>query len=205
MSQETGGIYSLTRIPAFYALFQDLLAGTAARRRLVSEFIQPRKGERVIELGCGAGSILRFLGDVSYLGIDENPAQIARARRLNRGLGAFAAGDFKQAAEQHSGTFDLVLCLGFLHHLDDNRADEVLSLAHDLLAPGGRMVAIDPAFTPDQARIARWLASMDSGRAVRTPGAYRMLAERRFPRIEVRVIHDLLRVPYTHNIMIASL
>jgi SAM-dependent methyltransferase len=203
MSQETGGIYSLTRIPAFYAFFQDLLAGTAARRRLVSEFIKPRNGERVIELGCGAGAVLRFLGDVRYLGIDENPAQIARARRLNGSHGTFAAGDFMKAAEQHSGTFDLVLCLGFLHHLGDRRAEELLSLAHDLLVPGGRVVAVDPAFTPDQARIARWLASRDSGRAVRSPDGYRALAEKRFSRVDIRVVHDLLRVPYTHNIMTA--
>jgi len=203
MSQRTSGVYFLTRISALYGSFQDLLGGTAARRQLVSEYIRPREGERVIDLGCGPGAILPFLGGVSYTGIDENPGHIARARQRNGGRGTFIAGDFAKALEQSFGTFDLVLCLGLLHHLADARASELLSLARSLLASGGRMVAVDPAFTSDQPRIARWLASRDSGQAVRSPDAYRQLVEPHFSRIETHVRHDLLRLPYTHHILIA--
>jgi hypothetical protein len=47
----------------------------------------------------------------------------------------------------------------------------------------------------------RLLLKMDRGRFVRTPDAYVRLAREVFSDVQAVICHDLLRLPYTHNIM----
>lgn len=204
MSQRTTGAYKLTQMPLVYEAFQSLLGANRGRRTLVNEYIRPKAGASVLDFGCGSAAILPYLGAVSYVGIDLNAGHIAQARAAHGERGRFHAGDFASLRGELAGAFDLVICLGLLHHLDDARVVELGALAHDYLAPGGRFVAIDPVFTGNQAWIARRLAAADSGQCVRTAEGYRALAGPAFARCDAIVRHDLLRVPYSHCITVAS-
>lgn len=58
----------------------------AARRHAVLQELAPRRGERVIEVGCGAGLLLREIGLALgphglAAGVDVSPDQIAAAAR----------------------------------------------------------------------------------------------------------------------------
>jgi hypothetical protein len=88
-----------------------------------------------------------------------------------------------------------------IHHLDDARVDRLLDAAAQALAPGGRLVTIDPALAPGQHPLARWFIRRDRGVHMRSPAAYRDLARRRFGAVTLAVRHDLARVPYTHVIL----
>lgn len=203
MSQKTTGLYRLTQIPAFYESFQNLLGATASRRRLVQEYILAKEGEQVLDLGCGPATILEAMPDVSYLGIDLNAAQIEQARRDYGDRGQFHCGDFNSLKEEIASTFDLVLVIGLLHHIDDGRVRELASLAASFLKPSGRLLAVDPVYTDDQTWIARRLAAADSGRCVRTADGYRDLVASAFKDCVTHVRHDLLRIPYSHCITVA--
>jgi hypothetical protein len=100
--------------------------------------------------------------------------------------------------------YDRILCLGLLHHLDDTRVRDLARLTASLAAPTGRLITVDPAFTEDQPWLARRLAEWDSGRRVRRPDGYRALLATSYGKIEPRLFHDLLRVPYTHCVLQAS-
>ena len=204
MVQKTTGLYRLTQIPMLYDGFQRMLGGRRSRTKLVAEYIRPKSGDNVLDLGCGPASILPCLGKVSYVGIDLNGDHIEKARADHGAAGSFHAGDFASLQTDLKGTFDLVLCLGFLHHIDDRRVLELARLAREYLAPGGRFFAIDPVFADGQPKIARWLAANDSGRCVRTASAYRNLVAPAFGNCETHVRHDLLRVPYSHCISTAT-
>jgi hypothetical protein len=91
-----------------------------------------------------------------------------------------------------------------LHHFADDQALTLLQIAAAAMKPGGRLITVDPAFTPDQHLIARLLISNDRGRFVRSPDRYGELAHAVFSRVDLHVRHDLMRLPYTHLIMECS-
>jgi len=73
-----------------------------------------------------------------------------------------------------------------------------------VLDAGGRLVTSDPCFQPDQSAAARFIISGDRGRYVRSPEAYEAIARTVFDDVTVHVRHDMLRVPYTHVIMVCQ-
>ncbi len=203
MSQRISGLYRLTQIPFVYSTFQNMLGADGSRRELVSAYIRPQPGERVLDFGCGPGTMLPYLGDVVYTGIDLNADHIATAKTQFGDRAAFHAGDIETLDKDIHGPFDLAICVGVLHHLDDSQVDSLCRIVFDRLAPQGRFVTVDPAFVEGQNAIARWLASRDSGQSVRAPEGYSQRIRQFFPSVEVSVRHNLLRVPYTHCINIA--
>ena len=204
MTQRITGLYRLTQLPWFYAAFQSALGGKSARTIMVSDHIKPEAGSRVLDIGCGSGAMIPFLGPVAYTGIDLNPEHISAAKARFGPSATFLCGSVAGLGALAQGPFDLVMGIGVLHHLDDPEVD---ALARDVaarLAPGGRFVTVDPAFTPGQNPVARWLAARDSGQSVRTPEGYAERLRPQFRYVAAAVRHDLLRVPYTHCILTAS-
>jgi SAM-dependent methyltransferase len=204
MSQRTSGLYRLMSMPKIYAAFQHAIGGTHGRKVMVGDYIMPKLGDRVLDLGCGSGALLPFLGTVDYVGIDTNEKHIETARSLHGKSGRFICGDFTSIATEAERSFDTVLCIGLLHHLDDERVIEISHLARRYLVPSGRMIALDPVFEAGQNPIARLLAAADAGARVRTAEGYRELVSQALDNVEVHVRHDMMRVPYSHCITTAA-
>jgi SAM-dependent methyltransferase len=188
-------------LPRIYEAFQRALGGHGSRQKLVDGFIGHQQGVRVLDLGCGSGAILPYLGKVSYVGIDLNAAHIARARNRYGDRGCFHSGDFASLKSETAGTFDLELCLGLLHHLDDRRVEELGRLAHAYLAPAARFLAVDLVFTEDQPWIARLLAAARL-RPERAHGGCLSFADRhgfwhlRYLRVARSAAHSLFTLHY---------
>jgi SAM-dependent methyltransferase len=178
------------------------LGATRSRSELVSRYLRPGPGARILDLGCGPARILDHLpADVEYLGVDLCSAYISAAEARYRDRASFVCAPLSGFDVSTYGPFDLVLAIGVLHHLDDDEARRLFVGARASLVEGGRCVTVDPAFVEGQHPLARALASMDRGANVRTPTAYRRLAEATFADVRSVVRHDRLRIPYTHHIM----
>jgi len=97
--------------------------------------LAPQPGERVLDLGCGHGTLTEKLvaAGASVLGVDASAEQVAAARA--RGLDA-------QVADGHAlafdGEFDAVLSNAALHWM--TRPDAVIDGVWRALKPGGRFV-----------------------------------------------------------------
>jgi 2-polyprenyl-3-methyl-5-hydroxy-6-metoxy-1,4-benzoquinol methylase len=204
MSQRTRGLYFLTQVPALYTSFQDAIGAERSRKELVASFIKPKAGDRILDVGCGPGAMLPYLGDVSYYGVDLNEKHIAEAKSKYGNRGTFHCGHVNTASDMSDKSFDIVISVGVLHHLKDSEVTGLFSMAAQMLAKNGRMVTIDPTLIEGQHWVAKTLAKLDSGECVRHPNAYEALARSAFGKVEVVVRHDLLRVPYSHCIMTAS-
>lgn len=203
MAERVTGLYRLTQLSSVYSLLQNAIGGERGTRTIADDYINPRMPRRILDFGCGPANILRFVDCDEYVGIDRNERHIAAARKAHGNRGTFLTGDFKTVVEEIDGPFDMVLALGFLHHLEDAQAAAVCRIAHRALQPEGTLLTVDPAFVKAQHRIAKWLARLDSGQNVRAPDGYEAILSPLFADIETSVRHDLLAIPYTHCIVAA--
>jgi SAM-dependent methyltransferase len=204
MTEITNGIRSVLSRPAIYELWSRLVGGVRARTILIDEYVRPSASDRILDVGCGPGDFLTLLPpDVRYVGVDISAAYINRARARFGSRAEFHVGDATKFAAPDRG-FDLVVALGVLHHLDDTQAKEVLEVAAQALAPGGRAVTIDPVYARGQNRVARAIIERDRGQHVRTPDGYESLVRDTFSTVHAAIRHDLLRMPYSHCILESS-
>lgn len=102
----------------------------------VVELLDPRPGERILDLGCGDGVLTSKLVDMGcdVAGIDSSPELVAAARKL--GVDAKVA-DAREIDldEKLDGVFSNAV----LHWIKD--ADDVIRRVFAALRPGGRFVA----------------------------------------------------------------
>jgi SAM-dependent methyltransferase len=192
-------------IPALYRLFGNLISRPHARRRVINEFLKIKLGCKVLDVGCGPGDLLQFLPDIIYCGIDISPEYIdaARARHGSKGRFVTRAVTEKTSFED-LGKFDLIMAMGLVHHLNDAEASSLFRAAKSALNPGGRVVTLDNVFVPEQSAAARWIIKLDRGNHVRAKNEYLSIANQHFQNVNVTILHDLLRIAYTHIIMDCS-
>lgn len=198
----TDKLSTILSLPAAYLLFQRMVGAESSRTTYLNEYAKPVAGEKILDLGCGPADILNYLPATRYTGLDISPKYISSAQKHFGSRGRFLCGDVGQATiEGEQGTFDLVLSVGVIHHLDDAQATKLFELARRAIGPAGRLVTYDGCFTAKQSQIARWLLARDRGKFVRTQEEYLRLASLHFSEVKTHIRHDLLRMPYTHLIM----
>jgi SAM-dependent methyltransferase len=102
------------------------------------DLLEPRAGERVLDLGCGTGHLTARLAESvgEVVGIDSSPEMIAEARALFPGI-RFEVADARDFALD--GPFDAVLSNAVLHWVKPPEA--AIACVRRALAPGGRFVA----------------------------------------------------------------
>jgi SAM-dependent methyltransferase len=125
---------------------QRLLRGRYLRRIAA----QAGPSDAVLEVGCGTGWLCLLLaeaGVASVTGIDFSPEQIRLARAAAAEAGApgvaFEVASVDDLVERGQA-FDVIVMHAFLHHLATAEIRDVLAGARRLLAPGGRLVLLEP-------------------------------------------------------------
>jgi 2-polyprenyl-3-methyl-5-hydroxy-6-metoxy-1,4-benzoquinol methylase len=202
MAEARNSLHGLLVFPQIYRGLQKLLSKEGAANRVISLYLGPLSGRALLDVGCGPGTLLQFLSDVNYTGIDRNERYISEAQQRYAGRGRFILADVGEVAAMGFPPFDIVTMFGLLHHLDDDQAAGLMAAVRPLLRAGGRLVTTDPCFIDRQNPVAWLLAKADRGRNVRRAEAYRALAESAFPKVELHVHNDLLRLPYNHAILV---
>lgn len=140
---------------------------------------------RVLDVGCGTGAMVPFLGAVDYLGLDHNAGYVARARQTHGKAGVeFRCASVEDLYRMGEPAFDRVLILGVLHHLSDAVCQSLLFQVASLLKAEGMALTVDVCYHPDQPGWARWLTSLDRGRYVRLAEGYAALASDHFTGVE---------------------
>lgn len=102
----------------------------------VVELLAPKRGERILDLGCGDGALTRKLVELGcdVVGVDASAPQVEAAKALGLDARVMSAEELTFDRE-----FDAVFSNAVLHWI--KRADAVIAGVHRALEPGGRFVA----------------------------------------------------------------
>ncbi len=161
------------------------------RRELSAEgFFEP--GKSTLDLGCGTGFLRDYLPDSDYLGVDLNPRYIAAAR-AKRGpcfqvWNALAVADLPRR-------FDRIVCIGLLHHLDDEQVRTVLAGCRTRLDPGGELYVLDALRPGSRNPLGRALRASDNGDFVRPQADWDRLFR---SELDVRAIRAFRQWPFDY-------
>jgi len=132
------------------AVYEDLWADApddpepwAWERRRALLLGEARPGERVLDLGCGAGRFVAALRDAGAVpvGVELAPAALERASRNAPGADLRLTGVDGSLPLEHRSV-DLVWCSEVLEHVADTA--HLLLEARRVLRPGGRLLATVP-------------------------------------------------------------
>ncbi len=187
-----------------YSFFARLIGASRGRQTYVERYLQPKIGDRILDIGCGPADILEALPAVDYHGFDLSAPYIHSARKRFGMRGQFHVAPVSMELVRKYSGFDLVLATGVLHHLTDAQAADLFQVAKAALKPRGALITLDGCFAEGQSPIARCLLRRDRGKFVRNQAEYLRLASAGFGKVESHLVHDLLRIPYTHLIMRCS-
>ncbi|GAB3279238.1 class I SAM-dependent methyltransferase [Actinocorallia lasiicapitis] len=121
------------------ATYDSAFGYVSAHGAPLIDLLDPQPGEKIIDLGCGAGMLTAELSarGADPLGLDGNPHLIAQAGRQFPEL-SFAVGDPHDFTVADS--YDAVISSSALHWMARD-PDAVLHRVHAALRPGGRFVA----------------------------------------------------------------
>ncbi|HEX6367797.1 MAG TPA: class I SAM-dependent methyltransferase [Longimicrobium sp.] len=125
------------------------LLGADAARALFVEQAACREGDRVLEIGCGTGSLLLLVKKAQpgaeVVGLDPDPAALAIARRKAGRAGVAIQLDegFADALPYPDASFDRVLSSFMYHHLSREVKAKTLREVRRVLKPGGRFHMVD--------------------------------------------------------------
>jgi SAM-dependent methyltransferase len=203
MAEITSGLRAVLNHPLVYRGMQWLVGAERLRRHIAS-LVAPRAGLKVLDIGCGPADLLAHLPGVDYVGFDSNADYIRAARSRFGSRGRFFQEELKPDTNLVLGSFDCIVAVGLLHHLDDLAAQRMFHIARQRLQPGGRLITVDCCWAEGQHPLARWLISRDRGQNVRSLEGYRELASPHFSLVEGLCRHNLLHIPYSHSLLVCS-
>jgi SAM-dependent methyltransferase len=119
--------------------------------------VAPRPGERILDIGCGTGTLARALKqaapDAVVIGLDPDPRVLvrARAKAAARGLSIeYHDGFFDQASADAHGPFDTIVTSLVLHQVPLETKRAILAQARAALRQGGAIHIADYGLQRDR-------------------------------------------------------
>lgn len=156
-------------------LRQIVELGFRAEKKIIKRLFSLDGSKKVLDLGCGTGELSSFFTKEQYLGvdIDESSIQYARGHYQRE----FMVADGRQLPF-NDASFDKVLVVGVLHHLNDEDSQRVILEIKRVLAHGGRVLIMED--TKSKALITRMMQSIDQGAYIRSEEEWRDLLRKNF-------------------------
>src|SRR6185503_947816 len=117
----------------------------AAKLDLICTKLALEKGERMLDVGCGWGSLAihaarEYEAVVTGITLSEPQAALARQRAADAGVGDrvdIRVMDYRELAGE---PYDKIASIGMVEHVGSVQIDEYMRTVHRLLRPGGQLL-----------------------------------------------------------------
>ena len=182
--------------PSIYNGLQRVVGAMRAREVVIKEYLQPKNGYKVLDIGCGTGYIINYLPNCSYVGFDISAVYINYAKKKYGHRGEFRCNYATKELLKDYEVFDCVMMNGLIHHLDDSESVDMLSLAKSVLKEGGAIVGIDGCHKDDLRFLGRLVLNSDRGKFVRDESSYDTVLHKVFKDTYSEMRDDLFFIPY---------
>ena len=136
--------YDETFVATMARAYLNQTPWTRLRLSAVRDLVEPKEGDRVLDLGCAAGAVSHFLSTFGCqtVGIDGAERAIEAARIT------FPALRFEQADVSalpfKDSSFDKAIAADLVEHLDDSTFRRMLLEARRVLVEGGTLAIYTP-------------------------------------------------------------
>ena len=118
------------------------------RLKYAKQLIDPGPGDRIVDLGCGAGNISLFLAQsgAHVHGVDLAPLAVETCRKLckDHPNATFEVGDASELPHLATGSFDKAVSSDVTEHVGYETMLAIFREAHRLLKPGGTYFTYTP-------------------------------------------------------------
>ncbi|CAB4617719.1 unannotated protein [freshwater metagenome] len=124
---------------------ESLESAQAAKLDLVCRKLDLRPGMRLLDVGCGWGSLAvhaaqHYGADVVGITLSVEQAELARLRVAKAGLSDRIEIRLQDYRDVTDGPFDAISSIGMFEHVGRKRMDEYIRSLYDLLPAGGRLL-----------------------------------------------------------------
>ena len=183
-----------------YKLFQFGVSRSGTAEIIRDEILKPKNVNNVLDFGCGIGYHANEFIKSSYLGIEPLQSCVDKANIMFSRKGAeFIVGDHVALRSIPDSSYDLVMAIGVLHHIDDLIFHEFVEESLRVLKPGGRLTTFDPVLHDQQSLFSRWVVRRDRGQWVRNEREYLTVISTYYGQdVNSKIYSKLLRIPYDH-------
>ena len=123
----------------------ELAEAQARKHELVCRKLGLRPGQRLLDVGCGWGSLARHAArhhGVRVVGVTISPNQVMWAQRAVEaaGLGDRVQIRLQDYRDVDDGPYDAIASVGMFEHVGEVRTSSYLRRLSELLRPGGRLL-----------------------------------------------------------------
>jgi len=119
----------------------DLDSAQEAKLNLVCQKLALRPGQRVLDIGCGFGSFLKFAAEnygIEGVGVTVSLQQQELAQKLCQRLPIqILLQDYRDLAVSTPAPFDRIVSLGMFEHVEPQNYRQFMKIAHNLLKEDG--------------------------------------------------------------------
>jgi cyclopropane-fatty-acyl-phospholipid synthase len=122
----------------------DLDAAQTAKMDLACRKLELKKGERLLDIGCGWGSLARHAAEkygATVVGVTVSEPQAEWARTATRGLDvSILVADYRDGVVERHGPFDKIVSVGMFEHVGRKNHATFLDVARRLLKDDGLLL-----------------------------------------------------------------
>lgn len=147
------------------------------QKHVIERYFSPESDKAILDLGCGTGEFSVFFNPLTYTGIDIEQDYIDFARRTYKGT--FLVENATSLSFEES-SFDGIVILGVLHHIDDENCHKIMKELKRVLKPSGTILVIEDVDSPEDNFLTEFIHNYDKGGYIRTKEEYSSLLTSEF-------------------------
>jgi len=130
-------------IDAYYTRASVLVRWVTQRRmRVIKKLVKAEPDNRILEVGCGGGHILRMFAENQLVGVDVSGEMIRKSQRNLRDYDVTLHRGELAELRFPRDSFDRIICSEVLEHVVE--PESLIAEMARILAPHGRMVVTVP-------------------------------------------------------------